>query len=171
MERIPTAQPRLAEFAAAAAKRMRSFTPYVYGCNRTKKESVFFDSLYPLKELPDIVHDMDIIIITIALTKETEHLIDKNIMRKLKDDCIIVNVSRGKVVDEQALIDELKCGSLGGAILDVFENEPLPCDSLLWEMENVVITPHNSFVSDLNEERLLKNVIDNFTRWEKGNGQ
>ena len=80
----------------------------------------------------------------------------------MKEGCVIVNVSRGKVIDEKSLIDGLK-RKLGGAVLDVFNEEPLSPNSPLWKMENVIVTPHNSFVGDGNNERLkaliLKNLI------------
>lgn len=72
-----------------------------------------------------------------------------------------MSISRGAVVKEQALIKGLQSGTLGGAVLDVFEAEPLPGDSQLWDMPNVIVTPHNSFISSLNSTRLLKLIMEN----------
>jgi phosphoglycerate dehydrogenase-like enzyme len=79
----------------------------------------------------------------------------------MKSTAIFVNISRGGTVDTDALAGALLGGRLGGAVLDVFEEEPLGSESPLWDMENVVITPHNSFVGEGNEERLWRVIRDN----------
>ena len=78
----------------------------------------------------------------------------------MKEGAVLVNIARGAVVDTDALIEALNT-RLGGAVLDVFEEEPLCEDSLLWDMESVIITPHNSFVSDGNHNRMLDVIINN----------
>ena len=92
--------------------------------------------------------------LTVPLTRETERLIDRRRLSLLPKTAVIVNISRGKVLDESALIEQLAAGRLSGAVLDVFETEPLEEDSPLWSMDNVIITPHNSFVGEGNGERL-----------------
>ena len=85
-----------------------------------------------------------------------------------KDGSVLVNISRGAVVDENDLIKALESRKLSGAVLDVFENEPLDESSRLWDMNNVIITPHNSFVSLKNQARLFKLAYDNLKTSMKG---
>ena len=104
----------------------------------------------------------DIIILTIALTEETRHLIDRNILQLLKKTAILVNLARGAIVDTEALVEILP--NIKGAVLDVFEEEPLSEESVLWESENVIITPHNSFIGDGNSDRLKNLILKNIER-------
>ena len=103
---------------------------------------------------------VDILVLTLPLTDKTFHMINAEKLSLLKDGAIVVNIARGAVIDYKGLIASLN-GKLGGAVLDVFEEEPLNSGSVLWDMENVIITPHNSFQSDGNEERLKKVIMEN----------
>lgn len=151
------------------AIRVRAFTQYVYGCNRTERKSDLYCKVYPLGELIDIVSEMDVIILTIALTDNTTHLINSNVISKMKKNALIVNVSRGEIIDESALIEALKNHVIEGAILDVFEQEPLDESSPLWQLENAIITPHNAFESSRNNERLRGVVLNNYESWKVDN--
>ncbi len=150
------------------AIRIRAFTNFVYGCNRTIRDDCLYIKIYPLDSLKAIASKMDIIILTIALSNETSSLIDDSVLSIMKQNSLIVNVSRGGVINESALIKALEKHSIGGAILDVFEQEPLDANSPLWRMENTIITPHNAFVSDRNNERLRDVILKNFKLWENG---
>jgi phosphoglycerate dehydrogenase-like enzyme len=79
----------------------------------------------------------------------------------MKRDAVIINISRGAVVNTEQLIKALSEKRIGGAVLDVFEEEPLGEDSPLWDMENLIVTPHNSFVGDGNSDRLYKVIMEN----------
>lgn len=149
------------------AKRLNGFTEEIYGCNRTVREDPLYREIYSLNDLPYIVSGFDVIILSIALTEGTKHLFDRNIFENLKKDALLVNVSRGSVINESDLVVFLTENKEAGAILDVFEEEPLPEDSLLWEMPSVLVTPHNAFVSDKNNERLRRVILNNFTLWKK----
>ena len=111
--------------------------------------------------LPEALTRADIVVISLPLTEETRGLFDEALLSVCKPGAILVSISRGAVVKEQALIKGLQSGTLGGAVLDVFEAEPLPGDSQLWDMPNVIVTPHNSFISSLNSTRLLKLIMEN----------
>ena len=102
----------------------------------------------------------DIVIFCLPLTKETEHIANAELFSAMKDGAVIVNISRGGIIDTDALITELKSGRLRAA-LDVFEQEPLDADSELWDLPNAVVTPHNSFVGDGNRARLFSLIINN----------
>lgn len=144
------------------AKRFRAFGCRITGVNRSKRESALYDTAVGLGEMNKVVEKADILLLTIALTDETRHLINQNILNKLKETAIIVNLSRGEIIDTEALIDNLS--RIRGAVLDVFEEEPLSAENVLWGMENVILTPHNSFVGDGNNERLKKVILGNLER-------
>ncbi len=151
------------------AKRMKGFTDFVFGCNRTVVKKEFFTDIFPLSNLLDIIPEMDIIILSIALTRETFHLIDETMINKMKRGTLIVNISRGSIIDQNPLINSLSKDEIGGAILDVFEEEPLDEKNPLWDMENVLITPHNAFASERNTERIKKMILANFQNWRDSN--
>lgn len=141
------------------AKRFKSFGCKVIGVNRTVKPKEFFDVVRSLKDLDTVFPTADFVVVTIAQTEETRGLINAERIRSMKPDAILVNISRGAVVPTSAL--EEAVGHIGGAVLDVFEEEPLPPTSSIWDKENVLITPHNSFVGDGNGKRLSMLIQNN----------
>lgn len=141
------------------AKRFAAFGCNVIGVNRTVRGIECFQKIYSLKEIDKVLEQADIIILAIAETDQTKKLIDEKRLRKIKNTAIIVNIARGTIVDINALLEHLE--EIGGAVLDVFEEEPLRENSPLWEKENVIITPHNSFVGEKNEKRLLEIIQEN----------
>jgi phosphoglycerate dehydrogenase-like enzyme len=98
--------------------------------------------LHLTEELPAIIGGFDIVVIAVPYTPATDKLINRDLLQRMKPDSILVNLARGKVIEEQAMIECLKNGPLGFAALDVFETEPLPEDSPLFDLPNVVMTPH-----------------------------
>lgn len=138
------------------AARLRAFGCAVTGVNRTARQSPEFDELLPLERLTEAAGACDIFACCIALTSQTRALVGRNVFDALVPGAVFVNLSRGALVQEEDLLDWLRCG--GQAVLDVFEQEPLPEDSPLWDMENVILTPHNSFVGEGNQERLWKKI-------------
>ena len=111
-----------------------------------------------MQNLSEALQTADVVIVTVALTPETRHMIGKRQFERMKNDAVLVNISRGAVVDTAALIDWLHSNPAAHAVLDVFEEEPLDPDSPLWDVENVTVTPHNSFVGDGNEGRLWEMI-------------
>lgn len=136
------------------AKRLKAFGCRITGLNRTVRALSDFDEVLPLDKLPDAAAVCDILICCIALTPETRGIVSKEIFGRLHDGAVFVNVARGALADEAALTKWLQNG--GRAVLDVFEEEPLPETSPLWDMENVILTPHSSFVGDRNRARLWR---------------
>ena len=141
------------------AKRLKAFGCHVTGVNRTVRVLPDFDAVLPLDALPDAAAVCDILICCIALTLETRGIVSKEIFGCLSSGAIFVNVARGALADETAMTAWLQSG--GHAVLDVFEEEPLPETSPLWDMENVLLTPHNSFVGDGNRMRLWETIKEN----------
>jgi len=126
------------------------------------------DTIYGPDGLWDALAQCDYVLISCALTPATRGLIGADELAHVKASAVLVNVARGAIVDEAALIAALKSGKLGGAGLDVTAQEPLPADSPLWTMENVVISPHVSGSSPRTRERQLALVRENLRRWAAG---
>ena len=115
-----------------------------------------FDGVLPLDKLADAAAACDILVCCIALTPETRGIVSKEVFDHLPVGAIFVNIARGALADEAALTAWLQSG--GHAVLDVFEEEPMPESSPLWDMENVIVTPHNSFVGEGNRERMWEMI-------------
>lgn len=103
------------------------------------------DELLPTTRMDDLLAQSDFVVVAVPLTEETRGMIDATAFRQMRADAWFINVARGAVVDQGALIAALQAGQIGGAALDVFVEEPLPVDSPLWELDNVILTPHNSW--------------------------
>lgn len=136
------------------AKRLRAFGCRITGVNRTVRALPDFDAVLPLDRLQGAAAACDILVCCIALTPETRGIVSKEILDGLSADAIFINIARGALADEAALTAWLQNG--GSAVLDVFEEEPLPENSPLWDMENVILTLHNSFIGEGNYARLWR---------------
>lgn len=141
------------------AKRFSAFGCTVVGIDPYLQQSVQYQKIYSLACLNTILPTADILVLTVPLTAETHHMIGRERLSLLKESAVLVNIARGAVVDTEALIEALP--HMGGAVLDVFEDEPLATDSPLWNTENVIITPHNSYAGDGNNDRLASLIIGN----------
>jgi len=126
------------------------------------------DELHPPAALPALLARCDWLVITCPLTPETHGLIGAALIAKLPHAARIINVARGEIIDEPALIAALQRGRLAGAYLDVFATEPLPPESPLWDLPNVIVTPHNAGAAAGNDERVLEIFLDNLARWHRG---
>ena len=145
------------------ANRFKAFDCNVIGVERESFNCEYFNEIVDTGSIDRVLPLADIVVLTVPLTDETYHLIDRNRLELLKSTAVIVNISRGGVIDTQALAEMLP--QLGGAVLDVFEEEPLAENSPLWDMENVIITPHNSFVGEKNGDRLFRVISENLSHW------
>ena len=134
------------------AKRFAAFGCQVTGINTDGRANEACSRTVSMASLDEELPRADVVVLTLPLTEQTRHLLDAKRMGRMKDGAVLVNIARGAIMDEAALIQELP--RLGGAVLDVFQEEPLSEDSPLWDAENVIVTPHNSFVGDGNPERL-----------------
>lgn len=142
------------------AKRFEAMGCEVIGIDPIVQENQYFDKVVHPMFMNSIVDESDVVIITLPLTKETKSMFNEEFFRVMKDGSIFVNIARGELVDTNALIDALDT-KLFGAVLDVFENEPLLPDNALWDKANLIITPHNSFVGDGNNNRLSHVIMSN----------
>ena len=144
------------------AKRFAAFDCRVIGVDLYPREDSLYQEILPLEQLDKALKSADIVVLTLPLTEQTRHLINESRFRLLKPTAVIVNIARGAVIDTEALLKYID--NLGGAVLDVFEEEPLDKASPLWEKENVILTPHNSFVGKRNAERLRCIVIESLCK-------
>jgi len=122
----------------------------------------------PYQDLHQVLPTADWLLLACPLSEITRGLVDAGAIERLPAGAHLVNVARGEVVDEQALIAALQSGRLAGAFLDVFAHEPLPPESPLWSMDNVIATPHSAGFSDGNETRVARLFLDNLGRWLDG---
>lgn len=154
--------------AKETAKRLKAFDVETIGYNTSGRSVEHFDEVVSREKLFEILPEMDYVISTLPGTEKTKNFIDGDFISKLNEKALIINISRGMVIDEKALIEALKEGKIRGAALDVFEVEPLPKESPLWEMENVYVFPHISFSSEDGEERMLSAAMDNLKNLKEG---
>lgn len=146
------------------AKRLKAFGVKVLGVDTrtlSTEETCMIDVLYEPAETEEAISASDIVILTLSLTEKTRHLMNGCRFAAMKQNSVLINVSRGGVIDEAALKDNLRNGKFLGVALDVFEEEPLPESSDLWDYERLIITPHNSFVSEKVNERLFELIVKN----------
>lgn len=153
----------------AVAKLFSSFDCNIIGIDPYVKEQSYFDCIQDLNELDNALKESDIVILTLPLTEENSGFFNKEKFSIMKKNAIFVNIARGKLVNEMDLISSIQENQIGGAVLDVFEEEPLSPTSPLWDMENVIITPHNSFVGENNNKRLYQIVLNNFKKIQESN--
>jgi len=148
----------------AVLRRARGFNMRVIYNSRTKKEDVDAEFV----TLDYLLSDSDFVVITVDLNESTYHLIDEEKLKKMKRTAFLINASRGKVVDEKALIKALKEGWIAGAALDVFEEEPLPKGSPLLNFNNVVLTPHIGSATFETRYKMAEIAIENLIRGLEG---
>ena len=144
----------------ACAERFRAMGCRVLGVNRTVRAGTAFDAVCPMERLDEVLAAADVVILTLPLTDETRGLMNAARFAAMKPGSVLVNIARGPLVDETALQDALRT-KLRGAVLDVFRTEPLDPESPLWDCENVILTPHNSFVGDGSAARLDALILEN----------
>ncbi|MDR7544242.1 MAG: D-2-hydroxyacid dehydrogenase [Armatimonadota bacterium] len=126
------------------------------------------DVLVPISDLPWLLASADYVVLAVPHTPQTERLIGRRELETMRRDAVLINVARGAVVDEDALIDALRDGRLRGAALDVFATEPLPADSPLWGLPNVLVSPHSASTVESENARLTDLFCDNLERYLRG---
>lgn len=143
------------------ARRFKSFGANIDGYDIHTNCLPYFDNMFLTDTLKQNIDRYDVVILTLPLLPSTKGIISKDILKLLKNEAILVNISRGAIINEQALIEVLSDRQDIFAALDVFEQEPLFKDSLLWSLPNVAISPHNSFVSNGNNDRMYNVIYNN----------
>jgi len=153
---------------AELATYLQSLGMRTIGINRSGKAVPGFDETLPQEQLDAVLGKTDWLVICCPLTDATRKLIDAERLARLPRQAHLVNVGRGGIVDEPGLVQALRDKQIAGAYLDVFEREPLPAESELWSLDNVILTPHTAArIADFNE-RVFTCFLDNLERWLKG---
>ena len=148
-------------YGRETAKRLKPFGAHLTVVNRSLKEDANVDAFYTLDRFPELLPEADILILALAHTPQTHHMLGDAALQSMKPGSFLINAARGGLIDESALIRALQEGPLAGAALDVYETEPLAPESPLWTLENVLLSPHNSFVGDHDHERMMRVVLGN----------
>lgn len=152
----------------AVAKRCRAMGMRVLGVRARPAPMDNVDEIHGIDALPDLWSKADYIVICVPLLPSTQGLVDAAAIASLQSNAVVIDISRGGVTDQSALAAALSSGALKGAALDVFETEPLPKDSPLWALENVILTPHCSSVYDGWELKSVGMFCENLTRYRQG---
>ncbi len=146
----------------AVTRRARAFGMKVLGTDIVEVDHVFIsESGIHMTDLESLLADSDFVSVNCDLNPTSHHLVNANTLARMKSSAVLINTARGPIVDETSLVAALSSGQIGGAALDVFEFEPLPLDSPLLKMDNVMLAPHNSNSSPTAWERIHWNTIKN----------
>ena len=138
----------------------------IIGVRRSTTRVEHVDEMHTPDKLDELLPKCDWLVLACPLSNETRGMVNAGLLAKLPRGAHVINISRGEVVDEPALIDALKSGHIAGAYLDVFMQEPLPAESPLWDMPNVFVTPHNAGASAGSDARINALFLDNLKRWK-----
>ena len=155
----------LGKIGQAVARLGKALNMRVIGTKTQPSALSDVDQLFTPDQLAQILPKADVVVLAVPHTPDTEQMIGKAELNQMKRGAYLVNIARGAVVDEPALIDALADGQVGGAALDVFAQEPLPADSPLWDMPNVLVSPHSASTSDRENERITALFCDNLSRF------
>jgi phosphoglycerate dehydrogenase-like enzyme len=147
-------------------RKARAFDMNVHGLSFSGAQSALVDQHFGPDEWISFVRDLDVLVLVLPLTAETNKLVNRDILLAMKPDAILVNVGRGKLIDELALADVMQAGRLQAAVLDVFESEPLPATHPLWSIPNVYVTPHISGLSSIDATSDF--FLENLQRYQSG---
>jgi phosphoglycerate dehydrogenase-like enzyme len=150
------------------ARRLSDLGATVIGTSRHNRPVQYVDRLIPVEEITATVREVDAIVLTLPGTAATEKLIGAEVLAAVRPGTILVNVGRGTVVDEDALLPALRDGRIALAVLDVFAVEPLPPDSPLWDEPNVLVSPHTAALNAAEDRLIAELFAANVTRFLDG---
>jgi len=154
------------------ARKCKVFGMTVFGIDIVKRKVDAVDYFHGPEELARLVQEVDYLIIVVPNTPQTQRMVGPEVLSSMKPTAFLINIGRGEVVDEDALIHALETGKIAGAALDTFSTEPLPKEHPLWGMKNVIITPHVGGLSDISVEQVVsvfEKNLRSFLRGEKSN--
>lgn len=152
----------------ALAQRCKAFGMRVVGVSNARPAAPGFDAVLPRAQLREAAAEADFLIVLVPLDATTRHLINAEVFAAMKPTACIINLARGDVIDEPAMIQALGTGQIAGAGLDVFSVEPLPQAHPLWDMPNVMISPRVGGMSDIYDRQILPVIAHNLLAWRDG---
>lgn len=159
----------LGTIGATVARMCQALEMKVIGLRRSpKRDGDPVDEMHTLDKLPALLPGADWLVLACPYTKETHQLVNAGTLALMQKHACLINVARGAVCEEKALIAALQSKSIAGAYLDVFEKEPLPADSPLWDIPNVIVSPHNASASAGNDARAAKIFTENLKLYAAG---
>jgi len=158
----------LGQTGQAVAARAKAFGMHVIGTRTRPVPMDNVDQVHASTDLPDLWEQADMVVLSVPLLDSTRGMVDARAFAAMKESAILVDVSRGGVVDPDALINALRNGSIAAGALDVFETEPLPADSPIWDLENVIISPHCSSVYAEWASESFELFLENLRNWQAG---
>ena len=162
----------LGKIGSRLAKLARAFDMHVLATKRNPTAAAAAaDAVHPPDQLPALLPQADFVALTCPLTPATEKVIDAAAFARMKESAYLINVARGRCVDEPAMLAALQAGAIAGAGIDHFWDEPLPQDSPFWGLENVLITPHTGGETCMYEENLIDILLENLRRLWQGDTQ
>lgn len=146
------------------AKRLNAFDTNIYAFDIFEPKGGIYERYDHIDNIYDHLEELDIVVLCLPLTNETRHLVDKKFLTKMKNNALLVNISRGEIISTDDLISTLMSRQELMAVLDVFENEPMSMENELWQLPNVVVTPHNAYASIKNNDRLYEVIYSNLKK-------
>jgi glyoxylate/hydroxypyruvate reductase len=158
----------LGKIGCETARVAKAFGMRVIGISRDCWDEACIDQFCGPEGLREVLPLAEYLVLSVPHTPDTENMIGRDELALLPRGAYLINIARGHVIDEPALIDALRSGQLSGAALDVFVEEPLPADSPLWEMPNVLVSPHSASTSDRENRRITDLFCDNLRRFLSG---
>jgi D-2-hydroxyacid dehydrogenase (NADP+) len=150
------------------ARKCKAFGMEVFGIDIIKRKLDCVDVFYGPEDIVKVARDVDYLVIVAPNTPETEKIVDSKVLSAMKPTAFLLNLGRGELIDEEALIRVLKSGKIAGAGLDTYLQEPLPKEHPFWGMKNVIVSPHVAGMSDIYVEQALTIFEENLRRFIKG---
>lgn len=152
----------------AIAERASALGMRVIATQRTPKSHPRVEKMYAAEQTAEVVEQSDYLVLVVPLTDDTKGLFDAGMIARMKPDAVLINLSRGGIVDEAAIVEALTDGTIKGAAIDVFDQEPLPADHPLWETPNTIITPHMAAADSAYLPNIAKIFAENLERISSG---
>jgi len=158
----------LGTIGAGIARRADALGMHIVGVRRSSEPVPGVSAVYHPDDLHDAISDARFVAVAVPHTPETEGLIGPAAFETMREDAYLINVARGPIVDESALVSALDSGTIAGGAFDVFETEPLPEESPLWDFEDVIVTPHRGSATNRYHEDIADLVAENVRRFRSG---
>jgi D-2-hydroxyacid dehydrogenase (NADP+) len=150
------------------ARKCKAFGMTVYGMDIVRSEDAAIDHFFGPEDIVQVAAEVDYLIIVAPNTPQTHNIINEKVLSAMKPSAFLINIARGELVDEDALLEALMKGEIAGAALDAFVQEPLPSDHPFWALKNVILTPHVGGRSDIYIEQTLPIIEENLRRFLEG---